>query len=270
MLWRVIDTDREAPDGIAPVCPMQDDPTGEHVIRHHDEPPIQDRHGIYDDCCPPPFIEPGWGVSGAQALVERLNGGSDVIFRHATRDHTDGNWWMVPPDELRVLTAAFIDNGLPPVPPLRGFEYHRGEWVTSMDDGELLVLGHHTTRAIAAMNAYSRLTVGLSSMVDGPALLSEILGGLQWRYAKLATTYDCTDRKDDVAQAVTALGIAPADVSSHLPEIAGPVNEATNRHNLGCPMCRTIAVDDSWWMLWVTPQEAAREPEAFPVTTWLP
>ncbi|QQZ56892.1 hypothetical protein IFE09_27225 [Streptomyces microflavus] len=54
--WRVIITDSESPDGIAPVCPKTQDTDGLHVIADYPGGPIQDQDGVYD-CCPWPQVE---------------------------------------------------------------------------------------------------------------------------------------------------------------------------------------------------------------------
>lgn len=65
MLWRVVITNSETLDGIAPVCPQQMQPGGPH--HQSTQPRVAglwtiftrdlwfDRHGIYD-CCPPPHL----------------------------------------------------------------------------------------------------------------------------------------------------------------------------------------------------------------------
>ncbi len=68
--WRVIGTDNYTNDGIAPVCPHQDDyryhSTGDGYMK-----PPADLLGVYD-CCPFPHLETG-SVPLAARLVELLN-----------------------------------------------------------------------------------------------------------------------------------------------------------------------------------------------------
>ncbi|MGW4028200.1 hypothetical protein ACWEFL_02590 [Streptomyces sp. NPDC004838] len=65
--WRVIITDSESPDGIAPVCTA---PGSLHMIDSPDDP-VRDEGGVYD-CCPWPQIET-WSVPLAAYLVALLN-----------------------------------------------------------------------------------------------------------------------------------------------------------------------------------------------------
>jgi len=71
LIWRVIITDSENADGIAPVCSQQTGPGGLHEWY---EPGVAmgfDEQSVFD-CCPFPQLELG-SPGDAQALVKLLN-----------------------------------------------------------------------------------------------------------------------------------------------------------------------------------------------------
>lgn len=67
--WRVIFTDSESASGVAPVCPSQSGPNGEHF--HPNDPWSEyDVFGVYD-CCPHPHIE-CWSPKAAEQVAQVL------------------------------------------------------------------------------------------------------------------------------------------------------------------------------------------------------
>lgn len=69
--WRVVFTDSETADGIAPVCPRQDDVNGPHGFY---EPGVHmgaDNMTVFN-CCPPPHLQ-GMTLQAARRLTEVLN-----------------------------------------------------------------------------------------------------------------------------------------------------------------------------------------------------
>ncbi|MGW6454992.1 hypothetical protein ACWF94_03555 [Streptomyces sp. NPDC055078] len=73
--WRVIFTDSESPDGIAPVCTAE--PGNLHMITDYPGGPIRNEHGVYD-CCPWPHIET-YAVPVAAYLVALLNADAAAV-----------------------------------------------------------------------------------------------------------------------------------------------------------------------------------------------
>lgn len=71
--WRVIFTDSESDNGVAPECPHQHDSDGEHKWRapFNDMDEEFDDSGVYD-CCPGPQFELG-SPGDAEAMVNLLN-----------------------------------------------------------------------------------------------------------------------------------------------------------------------------------------------------
>lgn len=72
--WRVIMTDSENLTGVAPVCPFQRAPGGEHDLEgpeEDDETARFDETGVYD-CCPLPHLEVH-SRDSAQDLAELMS-----------------------------------------------------------------------------------------------------------------------------------------------------------------------------------------------------
>lgn len=122
-------------------------------------------------------------------------------------------------------------------PPLEGMDYYYGLWVTSLGDDESLIVAGHPPlmRAVAAMNCYSRLRIGLKDLTDGDkTTLAVIASMVEYRWAVRQTHEDCSDRERDL--------------------------EADGQH--WCAMCE--AIDDSWWIV----LHETEQPNSFPVTVW--
>lgn len=126
---------------------------------------------------------------------------------------------------------------LPERPPLDGFKLHHDMWVCSFgEDGDLAVFGHEPPlRAIAAMNSYSRRSIGLVDMCDGRGSVADVWPDLSWRWGVLQTVDDCPDRQSDLG-----------DFGRH-----------------GCEMCERIEAGDWWLRLFREPQ-----PNSIPITLW--
>ena len=82
--WRVIITDSENLDGVAPVCPNQNDYTKHSTGDGYMKEPADDV-GVYG-CCPYPQIE-GMNERQASALVEVLNAAYELSDLNARFDY---------------------------------------------------------------------------------------------------------------------------------------------------------------------------------------